>query len=403
MKIRVLHIITRFIRGGADENTRYTAEALDPKYYWVNLLAGGESDFSYLDEIGKEVSVLVIPELKRNIDPVNDLIAFVKIFKLIKSRKYHLVHTHTAKGGFIGRMAAALAGTPIIVHTLHGVTFHDFMSPLRKHLYILLERLAALVTDLFITVGDDLKTRYISRNIGSSEKYVTIRSGIDLKEFWEARELPNDFIAVEKEKLGIPHSDVVVGTISRLEPRKGHIYLLRAASRIVSKFPNIKFVIIGDGYYKTFLEEEVKNLNLTEHIIFLGHRKDVPKLIALMDIVTLTSLWEGLPRALVQAAAVGKPIVTFDIEGAREVVEEGVNGFIVPPQNIDLLTEKLLFLATNLPIAQTMGLQGRKRVNNCWDVETMVQRTLEVYEELISRKLSSSRLLGRNEIHTGCR
>ncbi|RKY88819.1 glycosyltransferase family 1 protein, partial [candidate division KSB1 bacterium] len=150
-KIEILHIITRLIRGGADENTISNIRGLDKKIHSVDFLVGGETDFSYLDEIGKDARSLVIPQLKRNIHPLHDLIAFFKIFKVISKNKYHIVHTHTAKGGFIGRIAAALAGTPIILHTLHGVTFHDFMSPLRKHLYILLERLAALVTDLFIT------------------------------------------------------------------------------------------------------------------------------------------------------------------------------------------------------------------------------------------------------------
>jgi len=383
--LKVLHIITRFIPGGADENTLFTIKGLQKHNCKVDLLVGGESDFSYLNNI-KNINLIITKELKRNIEPFNDLLAFFKIFRIIKTNHYDIVHTHTAKAGILGRLAAKLAKTPIVIHTLHGVTFHDFLHPLTKNFYVLLEKLAGCFTDVFITVGEDLKRKYIAKNIAKSNKFITIRSGIELGKFVHYSQLPEEYRLKEREKLGISQSDVVIGTASRLEPRKGHLYLLKAAGEIVKKFPNTRFLILGDGYYKEKLEQEVKNLNLTNNVMFLGFRWDIYKIFPLFDIFVLTSLWEGLPRVLVQAAAAGKPIVTFNVEGAWEIVKEGINGFIVPPKDVKALTERLSFLIGNLSQAKYMGIRGKEFVTDSWDKDVMVEKILALYEDLINVK-----------------
>lgn len=384
---KVLHIITRFVPGGADENTLLTIKGLQKHKYEVDFLVGGESDFSYLSKI-KNINFIIIKELKRNTKPFDDLLAFFKIFRIIKINRYDIVHTHTAKAGILGRLAARLARTPIIIHTLHGVTFHDFLHPLTKNFYVLLEKIAGCFTDVFITVGEDLKRKYIAKNIAKSNKFITIRSGIELDKFVYYSQLSEEYRLREKERLGISKSDVVIGTASRLEPRKGHLYLLKAAEEIVKKFPNTKFLILGDGYYKCRLEQEVKNLDLTDNVFFLGFRQDIHKIFPLFDIFVLTSLWEGLPRVLVQAAAAGKPIVTFNVEGAREVVKEGVNGFIVPLKNVKVLIERLSFLIGDLSQAKHMGMRGREFITDSWDKDAMVEKTLALYENLINNRCS---------------
>jgi len=386
-KIKVLHIITRLIRGGADENTILNIRGLEKDKYQVELVVGGESDPAILAQL-TGINCTVISSLKRNILPWWDLLAFLQLARLIKKGHYQIVHTHTAKAGFLGRIAARLSGTPIIVHTLHGTTFHDSIHPLIKKFYIEFERFVAYFTDMFIAVGDDLKKKYLNKKIGSAERYTTIHSGFDLNTFVEAGNLSDADRRLELNKLGISENNFVIGTVSRLEPRKGHIYLFEAAKRIVSQIPNTKFLIVGEGYYRQRLEQQAEQLNLSDFIKFLGYRADIAKIISLFDVFLLTSLWEGLPRVLVQAALLGKPIVTFDVEGAREIVENGVNGFIVPLRNVELLAQKLLVFARNLDLAQNMGRRGKKIVGNRWAADLMIEQTKQLYQELVAAKIS---------------
>jgi len=385
-KIRLLHIITRLVRGGADENTIYNIRGLDKCKYQVDLLVGGDSDFDFLKSLN-DIQSYVIPELRRNVNPWYDSLAFFKLIKFLKKNNYQIVHTHTAKAGFLGRITAEIVGTPIIVHTLHGTTFHEFINPLLKACYIGLEKVAGHYTDKFITVGEDLKQKYLAKKIGSPTQYTTIYSGFDIDKFCRDSKDIDAFRAEEFKKLGISDSDVIIGTVSRLESRKGHTYLFQAVDRLLKEYPNARLLVVGEGPYRANLEKEVEQLKLEEKIHFLGYRLDIPKIIALFDIFVLTSLWEGLPRVLVQAALLGKPIVTFDVEGAGEVVRDGVNGFIVPPKNVAQLTQKLLFFATDLFRAQQTGLEGKKIVCNNWDIELMVEKTEKVYEDLIENLL----------------
>lgn len=387
-KIKLLHVITRLVRGGADENTIYNIRGLDKGRYQVELLVGGDSDFDLLNNLN-DIHYCVIPELRRNINPWYDCLAFFKLLKILKKNKYQIVHTHTAKAGFLGRIAAKIVGIPITVHTLHGITFHDFINPLVKMCYIGLEKVAGHYTDKFITVGEDLKQKYLEKNIGSPARYTTIYSGFYIDKFYRDSEDLDDFRTEEFKKLGISRSDVIIGTVSRLEPRKGHTYLFQAVDRMIREITNVKLLVSGEGSYRENLEKEVERLKLKEKIYFLGFRSDIPQIITLFDIFVLTSLWEGLPRVLVQAALLGKPIVTFDVEGAWEIVKDGVNGFIVPPKDIELLTQKLLFLAKDLTNTRQMGLKGKKIVGHDWDVENMVSKTKKVYEDLIVKKLNS--------------
>ena len=377
--MKVLHIITRFVQGGADENTISTVQGLLKQNHEVDLIVGGESDFTYLEE-HNGINHFVVPELKRDINPFYDVVAFWKIRDIIKKNKYDIVHTHTAKAGILGRFAAWVTRTPTIIHTLHGVTFHDFLNPLTKRFYIWLERITGCFTDVFITVGDDLKKTYINNKIGQVEKYVTIRSGMEIDKFSQAGNGNKDLNLFENQQFKLADRRVMIGTVARLEHRKGHIYLLKTASKIIKQFPNAKFFIVGDGFYREQLEEEAQRLGLTKNVQFLGFRKDIHNLLSSFDIFILTSLWEGLPRVLVQAAAAGKPIVTFDVQGANEVVKNGVNGFVVPVKDVEMLTRKIIYLIENPGVAIDMGGTGRRIVGDSWDSQKMIQEISELYD-----------------------
>lgn len=388
-RIKILHIITRLIRGGADENTILNIRGLEKNKFKVDLLVGGESDLDILNQLD-DITCMRISALKRNILPWWDLIALLKMIRDLKKGRYHIVHTHTAKAGFLGRMAAKLSGVPIIVHTLHGTTFHDSNNPVVKKIYIALERLVAYFTDKFIVVGNDLKAKYLAQKIGCSEKFTTIYSGFEVAAFVDAGRISETTRRLELNKIGISNEDIVIGTVSRLEPRKGHVYLFQVAQKIIEQFPTCKFLIVGEGYYRSQLEQQVRQFHLSDAIKFLGYRADIARAISLFDIFVLTSLWEGLPRVLVQAALVGKPIVTFAVEGAREVVHDRINGFIVPLHDTESLAQKLLVLMQNLQLARRMGECGKEIVGQRWSTTAMIEKTKQVYADLMRQKIYSN-------------
>ena len=384
-KIRVLHVITRLVAGGADENTLATVQGLDKSFYQVDLLIGGQSDFVFASQ-STGVRLITLAELVRDPSPINDGIALCKLMRLIRKGRYHIVHTHTAKAGILGRLAGFLCNTPLVIHTLHGSTFHDSLHPLRSRFYRLLERLVARATTQFVSVGEDLREIYLDARIGQSDRYITIRSGFELERFQLQRSEVAERGRRMRDSLGIPAQHPLAGTVGRLEKRKGHVYFLQAACQVVKHLPDTVFLIAGDGPASRDLMLQTHTLGIEKNVRFLGYRYDIEDVMAAMDVFVLTSLWEGLPRVLVQAAALGKPIVSFDSEGVREVVIDGDNGFVLPLRDVQGLGERIIELMKDRPAAGRMGERGRALVTADWDVATMVQRISDLYKHLLLRK-----------------
>jgi glycosyltransferase involved in cell wall biosynthesis len=379
--VRMLHIITRLIRGGADENTLYTVKGLDRRRYQVDLVVGQGSDLELLRGLDG-VRVHVLEDLTRDPHPVRDVVALIRLALIIRRGGYQIVHTHTAKAGFLGRLAAALAGTPIIVHTVHGVTFPQHVPQPLRAFYLLLERIAGRFTHQFVTVGEDMRSLYIKAGIGDPQAYQTIYSGMPLHDFLEAGQVA----APERDRLraalGFGPEHQLVVTAARLEARKGHGYLFQAVARVRLRHPGMRVLVLGDGPLRAALERRTRELGIDDVVSFLGHRTDFARVLAAADVSVLTSLWEGLPRVLVQSAAAGKPILTFDVEGAWEVVRDGENGFIVPSRDIDALSRRLDQLLVDRVRAEAMGAAGPARVSAEWTVETMVDRLDRLYQKL---------------------
>jgi glycosyltransferase involved in cell wall biosynthesis len=382
--VRMLHIITRLIRGGADENTLYTVRGLDRTRYVVDVAVGAGSE---LDAFGplEDVGVVMVPELTRDPHPWKDLVALVKLAHLIRRNRYQIVHTHTAKAGFLGRLAAAMAGSPIIVHTVHGVTFHEQIPPLQRGFYLALERLAARFTHQFVAVGEDVRNIYVRSGVGASRAYETIYSGMPLDAFLDAGRMDDGERERVRASLGLEPHHRVVAMAARLEARKGHIYLFQAVQRVAPRHPDLRVLILGDGDLRPQLEWQVQSLGLSGVVRFLGHRSDLPRVLAACDVSVLTSLWEGLPRVLVQSAAAGRPILTFDVEGAWEVVRDGRNGFIVPSRDVTSFAARLETLLSDRDRARALGEAGRDHVSEQWTVETMLERLDRMYTRLTTR------------------
>lgn len=382
--MKICHIITRLVVGGAQENTIFTVEGLKKKGYSVDLISGKtEGPEGTLEDRVKEknINLIVIPQLIRDINPVLDFIAFLKIFKVFKKSKYDIIHTHSAKAGFLGRIAGRLANKKtIIIHTIHGPSFFPHQKKFSYLLYKTAEKIAEKFTDHFICVGEIMKERYLKNGIGREEQYSVVYSGFHIQPYIEAEKEREKM----RESIGIKKEEKVIGMIGRLFPLKGQKYLLYAFSEIVKEFPDTKLIFVGDGILKEKLMEMAKEYGIEEKVIFAGliPPEKIPEYISAMDIVAHTSLREGLPKAVAQGMAGGKPVVAFDVDGTKEVVINGETGFLIKPKDVETLIEKIKFLLKNPVIAENMGRKGREKIKKMFPVEKMVDEIEKIYLNL---------------------
>src|ERR1043166_518106 len=343
--MRVTHVITRLIVGGAQENTIASVLGLRGKgALEVNLISGPTTGpEGSLEELvaGTPDLLTRIPALVRPVNPWKDGLAFRQLAATFRTIAPDIVHTHSGKAGFLGRLAAARAAVPIIVHTIHGPSFGAFYGPFSNSAFRAAERFAARFTTHFVVVSDAMRKQYLTAGVGSPEHYTKILSGFELEPFLAAR---ND--AAARARLGLGNDDVVIGKIARLSRLKGHEALITIAPALVRSCPRITFLLVGDGECRGKFERLTRLAGLEKHFIFTGLvlPADVPRLIGLMDIVVHFSAREGLARALSPALAAGKPVVAFDCDGAKEVCLEGETGFLVKPGDLETLSGRVLSL-----------------------------------------------------------
>ena len=383
-KIKVAHIIARMITGGADENTLFTIEGLNKEKYEIDLITGEEFNKDILNKVKNHpFDIIQIKGLKWKLNFLHDPIVLLKLIKLLKGKHYDIVHTHTTKAGILGRIAARIVGVPVIVHGLHGSTFEAFNSGLLNWLLFLFERLTGRFTDAYVSVSGVLSEKYIERGIGKKENYHTVYSGMELEIFYGVRGKIN--CRKKRGELGIDAGDFVIGNVARLETRKGHQFLLDAFKNVVGeqKYSQVKLLIIGEGNKRKYLENYVKELNLEDKVIFTGYREDVEELMALMDIFVLTSLREGLPRVLVQAAAVGMPSIAFNVDGVPEIIKDNYNGFLVKVKDVEQLENRIVKYMNNKELVLLHGQKGREFIENKWSIKGMIDRIDKIYQDLV--------------------
>lgn len=388
-KTKVIHVITRFDKGGASENTFLTVQGLDKNKYDVILIRGlseescmgteetaaVESNLSEAEKGG--VKVITIPELVRSIHPLNDLKALFGLIGIFRDEKPHIVHTHTSKAGILGRWAAFFANITIIVHTPHGHVFWGYFNKWKTACFILLERMTASITDKIITLTEQEKKDHLRFKIAPDEKFTVIHSGVDLTAFSNARiNAP-----AMREKLGISPEAFVVGTAGRLTPIKGQKYLLEAAAIISPRKPDLFFVFLGDGELASELSKMASSRGI-KNVMFLGWRQDVPEVMSTFDIFVLPSLNEGMGKVLVEAMALGKPIVASDVGGIPDLVIHNHNGLLVPPADVEGLVNSINELLHDPIKRKEMGDRG-KVVAADYSAEAMIQKIDQLYDEAI--------------------
>ena len=382
--MRIVHVITRLILGGAQENTLLTVEGLHHRHRDdVTLITGPaegpEGDlFERAGRLGLKVEVM--PELIRAVRPATDLRAYRSLRRAIRRLNPQVVHTHSSKAGIVGRAAAWAEHVPAVVHTIHGLPFGPSESPAKNRLYIALERWAARRCHAIVGVCDAMAEQALAAGVGRPEQYSTIYSGMDVEAFLNPRR-PRDQV---RRELSLAESDIAFGTVARLFERKGHDDILTVAPSVLARDPNVRFVFIGDGILRDRLKADANRLGIGHAVKFTGlvPPDEIPELLGAMDAVVHPSLREGLARVLPQALLVGRPVISYDVDGAKEVVLPET-GILLKPRDLDGLREAILRLAGDPDLRDRMGTEGRRRFADQFRAETMTDRLRELYERLL--------------------
>ena len=384
-KIKVINPITRLIVGGAQETVIETCACINKDRFETQIVAGPQTgpEGELISEVKKrQIPLTLIPELVREINPVKDFIAAYKLVKMFKREQPHIVHTHSSKTGIIGRWAARLAQVPVIVHTVHGWGHHPYQQPLIQKIYIFAEQKTVPFTDKLIAVSTLNVDKGLKDHIGTREKYVVIHSCINLDDFSRPKVDPLSL----RKALGIDAASPVVGTVSRLSHQKNPLDFVRMAAQVKKEIPTARFLFVGDGPLRAETEALIRELHLEQDIILAGLRMDVPDLLHTMDIFTLTSLWEGLPRVIPQAMIAGLPVVANNVDGNAEIIRDGVNGFLTPPGDISLMAERIVRLLKDQPLKQAIVAQGRETAAQEFSLHDMVKKIETLYDELLTLK-----------------
>ncbi len=382
-KIKVLRIIARLNVGGPAIHTILLTSALKGEDYESILVCGivdsSEKDMSYLAD-AKGVKPVVIPDLCRSINPVRDLRAFFSIFKAIREFKPDIVHTHTAKAGAIGRAAAVLAGVPVRIHTFHGHIFDGYFSRLQAAVFLAIERMLAYFTKYIIVVSEaqksDIAVRY---RIAGGRKIKVVPLGLELGKYAVIGGRDKNF----RRELGIGDGAVLVSIIGRLVPVKNHRMFIDAAKIAVAEAPaeDMRFAVIGDGEERASLEKYVSDCGLDGKVSFCGWKEDMSGVYADSDIVALTSLNEGTPVALIEALASGRPVVSTDVGGVKDVVQDGMTGYLVASGDTRAFAKKLRELADDAAKRVSFGAAGRVSVMGKYSSDRLVSDIKRLYTD----------------------
>ena len=370
-------IITQLELGGAQEIVIYTAENLSRDRYSPILISGCGGILDGEVKNNPKIKSFFIPELIREVNPIKDAITLIKIWRFLKLERVDLVHTHSSKAGILGRWAAHFAGVPHIFHTYHGFGFNDYQKWWTRKAFIWLERVTARITDKLIVVSSENIKKGLANRIGKERQYEVIHCATNIKAFSEIK------INFDQKKgeFGIDPESPVVAMIACFKPQKAPQDFILLAHRVSQVLPSTRFLLVGDGELKPEVEELIGRFKLKGKVILTGWRRDVPEIMQIIDVLVLTSLWEGLPIVFAEAMASGKPVVATDVDGAKEAIIEGVNGFLVEPHNIEKFAERIIRLIRDRNLAQKMGSEGRKMVYPTFDLAHMLKRIEALYEK----------------------
>ena len=376
-RLKVAHIITRLELGGAQQNTLYCCAHHDRRFFEVILLCGKGG---YLDAEAAKIrdcKVYFLDELKHPIRPWWDFLAYSRVVSILREEKVDLVHTHSSKAGLLGRWAAKRAGTPRILHTVHGWGFFPGQFFLKRLFFQLLERATAPFTDLLVAVSAQNKKEGLAAGIGKDSQYRIIHSGIEPAPL----ALPAALAGRLKKKWALGSRPVVL-VLSNFKKQKSPLDVVKTAKILEALCPEVLFLWAGDGPLRGEVEAQIQSEGLQKKFKLLGWREDVGELLAVSDVLLLTSLHEGLPRVVLQAMAAGKPVVATAVNGTPEAVEAGVTGCLRTPGDTRGLAEDLNRILSDKGLGKKMGLAGKRALKGTFRINEMLREIEKLYRSL---------------------
>jgi glycosyltransferase involved in cell wall biosynthesis len=384
--IRILRAITRLNIGGPTRHVIVLTRDLDDGVHFQSTLVTGtptphEGDMADVAR-ASGIEPHVLPGLGREISPLDDLLALANMVRLIRATKPDVVHTHMAKAGTVGRLAAQICRVPLIVHTYHGHVFHSYFGPLKTRVFLTIERALGLGTQRIIVLGEGQRDEIAAFGVAPRSKLVPIPLGLELGQFLHAEHERGVFRA----ELGCSESTALVGIVARLVPIKAHEVFFEAAAHVRRQLEDVRFLVIGDGERRAELEQLVRQQGLSQHVHFLGWRSDLTHVFADLDVVTLASRNEGSPVSLIEAMAAARPVVATAVGGVPEVVLHGQTGLTVPSGDARALANGLIKVLNDPELAKQFGQAGRRHVYPRYDASRLVDDVRNLYvRELASR------------------
>jgi glycosyltransferase involved in cell wall biosynthesis len=383
--MRIVHVITRLIVGGAQENTLLSCQGQHDRGHEVTLITGPPigPEGSLMDRaVSYGYRVEVIDEMRRAILPLKDWRTYRKLIRRFKKLRPDVVHTHSSKAGIIGRWAADKADVRAVIHTIHGLAFTASTSRLVNGVYKWLEKKAAPISGRIVCVADAMRDQSLEAGIGRREQYVTVYSGMETAPFLD----PPVSRESVRRPYGIADDEVVVGTIARLFYLKGHDDLLELAPGLCAKFPKLKFMWVGDGLLREEFERRIGRMALTGRFVLTGlvPPSRIPELCNAMDVLVHPSRREGLARALAQGGLARVPVITYDVDGNREGLLNEESGYVIPAFDRNKLGEKLDVLLGDEALRRRMGERGRQFALARFDSQVMVEALEGVYREVVA-------------------
>jgi glycosyltransferase involved in cell wall biosynthesis len=384
-RVRILRVITRLNIGGPALHATLLTERLDPHRYDSLLVAGTEDpgEGNYLALRGRNLErLVVVPALGRGIHGRHDVAAFTQLVRLMRRTRPHIVHTHTAKAGTLGRLAAWVAGVPMVVHTYHGHVLRGYFPPAKTRVFAAIERVLARRTDRLLAVSETVRTDLLDMGIGCPQRFVLMPLGLDLEPYIGCVSSRGAL----RTELGLAGDTPLVGIVARLVHIKAHEVFLEAAARVVRVLPGCGFLIVGDGERRAELHDRVVALGLDRQVRFLGWRRDLERIYADLDLVALTSRNEGLPVSLIEAMAAGCAVVATRVGGVPDLVEDGVTGVLVPSGHPVALAEAMTALLRDPVRRQAFGQAGQKRVAPMFGADRLLRDMARLYSELLEER-----------------
>jgi glycosyltransferase involved in cell wall biosynthesis len=383
--IRVMRIIARLNVGGPAIHTILLTDRMRQEGFATTLVTGvtGPSEGDMMDLAARKgVQPVILPTLGRELSPGNDARTITQLYRLMRRERPDVVHTHTAKAGTVGRIAAWLARVPVVIHTFHGHVLSGYFSPLKTRAFIQIERLLARATDRILVLGEPQLRDIQGFGIGRAEQFRCVPLGLELDGFLDCERLRGRL----RRELGFAVETPLIGIVARLVPIKGHGVFLQAAREVAAARPDARFLIIGDGELRAHLEKEARSLGIADRVLFTGFRSDLPEIYADLDVVALSSFNEGLPVTIIEALAAARPVVATEVGAVRDLIEPGQTGWLSPAGNSESMARGIVRLLDHPEAARRMGEAGRRHVFPRLSIDRLVGDLAALYREVLAEK-----------------